>query len=87
MAAATRGDHVGAARNFLKAYGPEGRSVTGYGLGGRKVSAGVIPNCVKLKLPARPCATYRGRLCPVGRVRGASVIQGKYVVVVAWDFV
>ena len=40
MAAATRGDHVGAARNFVKAYGPEGRSVTGYGLGGRKVSAG-----------------------------------------------
>ena len=31
--------------------------------------------CVKLKLPARPCATYRGRLCPVGRARGASVIQ------------
>ena len=40
MAAATRGDHVGAARNFVKAYGPEGRSVTGYGLGGRKPTAG-----------------------------------------------
>lgn len=35
----------------------------------------VAQTCVKLKLPARPCATYRGRLCPVGRVRGASVIQ------------
>ena len=31
----------GAANNFLKACGPEGRSVTGYGLGGRNVSAGV----------------------------------------------
>ena len=28
---------MGAAWNFVKAYGPRGRSVTGYGLGGRTV--------------------------------------------------